>query len=648
MKELQLFTIMPLDAKQADEICADIQEQYESGVASLALFSMTLVPQGTPPADKVGEFCAKYAVIKKKLDEKGLKSGILVQASIGHPRLLGSEAPFQKYEGLSPANKTSVYCPYGDEFCDHMRDVFTKLALQEPEIIMVDDDFRLMARPAGKGCACPLHMAEFNKLAGTNMTKDELYEHISNDGDGEYAKLFIETQRQSLLKAARAMREGIDKVNPSLPGMFCGVGNHIEFAEEVAQVLAGEGNPVVVRINNGNYTPAGARYLSKISYRAAVQIEHIKDKVDVILAETDTCPQNRYSTGAQSLHAHFVVSILEGTKGAKHWITRMVSYERDSGKAYRKILAKNRGLYEKLAELEPQLNWLGCRIPLTVRRSFYFVNNDWSEWDGSDGWSTHVLERFGLPLYFSSKAGGAVFLSDIADKKFTDEEIMEFFRGPVFLSSDTAKRLIDRGFGEYIGVDVREWTGNKPSTELFSVNGKRCYPQIRTKQLLPLSDEVRADSMVLHTLDNKNYEPLFPGTTVYKNKLGGTTVVFSGSPITEFTHSQAFAFLNESRKLQFIRLLQECNQLPVYYASDEEVYLRAARMEDGNLFCCVFNIGMDPIEEIPLVVEQEVSKVQTLTSDGSVIDCSFRREGNRTIVEVPAYTLNPVALILSV
>lgn len=44
---------------------------------------------------------------------------------------------------------------------------------------MVDDDFRLLGR-SGKGCACPLHMAEFNKRAGTDMTREELWSILSD------------------------------------------------------------------------------------------------------------------------------------------------------------------------------------------------------------------------------------------------------------------------------------------------------------------------------------------------------------------------------------------------------------------------------------------------------------------------------------
>ena len=49
--KLHLYSIMPLDTDHIDEICADIRNQYETGVATCALFSMTLVPEGNPPSD---------------------------------------------------------------------------------------------------------------------------------------------------------------------------------------------------------------------------------------------------------------------------------------------------------------------------------------------------------------------------------------------------------------------------------------------------------------------------------------------------------------------------------------------------------------------------------------------------------------------
>lgn len=64
--------------------CADIKNQHENNIASTPLFLTKLVPEGNPPADKAKMYCKKYMVFKEKLDKMNIKSGILVQRSMGH------------------------------------------------------------------------------------------------------------------------------------------------------------------------------------------------------------------------------------------------------------------------------------------------------------------------------------------------------------------------------------------------------------------------------------------------------------------------------------------------------------------------------------------------------------------------------------
>ena len=362
-----LYSIMPLDLEHMDEICADIEQQYKTGVATCALFMCKLVPEGTPLINKAEIFAQQFKPFQKRLQEKGLNCGILVQCTIGHGYPLNEDSALTHYINLSDGERQYIACPYDMDFQSYIRGQMQILAELQPKEIMVDDDYRLMYR-AGKGCACSLHMCAYNEKAKSNLTRENLYDLLQNEDSIKERDIYVETQREALLQGAKAMREGIDAVNPALPGSFCCVGPTTEFAAEIAKILAGEGNPTVVRINNGNYTPAGARWFSDIAFRAADEIYRLKKSgVDYVLAETDTCPQNRYSTGASSLHAHFVGSILEGVCGAKHWITRLLTHEPNSGKAYRKTLSEYSGFYTTLSQLVPMLSWEGCRIPLYLR-----------------------------------------------------------------------------------------------------------------------------------------------------------------------------------------------------------------------------------------------------------------------------------------
>lgn len=641
---MHYYSIMMFDTEHINEICDDIKFQIENGIADCPLFNMTLVPEGNPPVDKAAAFCKKYRLFQEKLHSMGLKCGILVQATIGHGGPLAADFPYEHLINLTDGKKQSIVCPYDEGFREYIKNVMTTLAHENPDVIMVDDDFRLYHR-SGKGCACPLHLKAFNEKAGTSFDRQMLLKSVNENK--KHHDIYVNTIGESLIGAAKAMREGIDKVDTSLPGIFCGCGHNFEFGAEIAEALAGKGNPTVVRINNGNYLANHGRGLSNVFLRAATQIELIRDKVDVILDETDTCPQNRYSTPAQMLHAHHVGTILEGASGAKHWITRLRNFEPQSGKAYRKKISENRKMYDALAKIVPDLTWRGCKIPLASRPKYLFDNSDIYS-NNINSWCTNVLERLGLPMYYSSKSGGVSFMNGNYDAKFSDEEIKSMLScgEKTVLSADSAKNLIARGFSSLLGVEIREWKGLPMRGEHIEGIG-RCNVQPASLEIVPKDKRIRIDSMVQHTIDKANYTDLFPGVTIFDNDNGGKVAVFSGTPDCEWNYTQPFSYLCESRKKQLVRLLSEWGELPIYYPEDAEVYLKAADMPDGTLFCALINLGLDELETIPLCCEKEVSKVEMLDSDGKKIKCDFLTNRKNITIKKSAKALEPVILFIS-
>lgn len=643
-----VYTIVPTFTNHVEEVCEDIRRQYEAGVASCALFMAKLVPEGDPAMDKAGMFAEQYVLFRDRLREMGMDCGILVQCTIGHGYPLNQRSRFTYYENLTDGAEQHITCPYDTDFQDYLRNQLKTLAALSPKVIMVDDDFRLMFRD-GRGCACPLHMAAYHKASGSAATREELFELLKgkNEESARAREIYVETQRESLLQSAHAMREGIDAVDPHLPGIFCCVGPTTEFAAEIAHILAGEGNPTVVRVNNGNYTPGGAHYFTNVPFRAADEIHRLKKGgVDVVLAETDTCPQNRYSTGAQFLHTHFTASILEGANGAKHWITRLAAFEPKSGKAYRKMLSEHSGFYEALSKMVPALHWEGCRIPLPEKDTYDFQKNGYF-WRTS-AWAKCVLERWGLPLYFSAEPGGAAFLEGAYDEGFSNDELTDMLRGTAVVDAVCLERLHARGLGEYTGVAVQAWQGERMSFERVHINGNKCNVQVSCKQLVPLSDDVQAMSTVYHLHDGKDEIPLFPGVTVYKNTLGGVVIATAGTPDAPFSYLTAFSYLTESRKAQFVSLLKETGNLPIYYDGDSEIYMKTAKMPDGKRFCALFNLSMDMLDELPLATDEKVCGVQMLQKDGTLAPVAYERTENGICIKEMLYPVNPMILVLDI
>ena len=640
------FSIMKLMDEHIDEICSDIEYQVKNGIATMPLFSMTLVPEGDPAIDKAELLSKSYEKFKARLDALGIPSGALIQASIGHGGKLNADSAFQKYIGFNDGTQRAVCCPLDEGFRQYIRKSAERIAKAAPAHIMLDDDFRLMARPQ-RGCACPLHMAKFNELCGTDLTREELYEAICKDDalGRKYREAFIKVEIDSLVGCAKEIRAGIDSVDPTIPGSFCLCGKSAEGAFEIASIMAGAKNPVTVRVNNSNYCAPSPRFFAHVMHRAASQIAALRGKPDYILAETDTCPHNRYSTSAAMLHAHFTFSILEGAAGAKHWLTRTVSYEPASGKAYRKKLQKNLGFYEELSRITPRLTWLGCKIPIPKEPVYVLTPED--NLKVGDGWYAHVLDRFGLPMHFSPSGEGAVFLDSAQDKCFTDEELLEFLSGKVVLDGAAAEDFIERGFGKYLGVDVRRRDPSEPnaSGELIYPSGS-CLAQPNVRELTPLSESTEKYTDVYHLRDGVYRDVMFPGVTSYKNELGGTVVVFAGSSSFEYGWRTAFGMLNETRKKNLIKILTDLGTLPIYYPEDGEILMKAAKTEDDGLLCAILNMGLDVLDELPLIIKRDVKSIRRLCPDGSYEPLKFEKEDELYTVKSPLGVFDPLILII--
>lgn len=636
------YSIMRLNEECMEEFCTDIERQVKEGICTMPLFSMTLVPEGNPTIDKAEQYSRVYREYKKRLDARGVPSGALLQATIGHGWVLNERSAFVKIVLLENGHSPEICCPLDEGFRAYIRAATARIAAEHPAHIMLDDDFRLLQRG---GCACELHMRKFNELAGTNMTREELFAALYSGDDkaARYKEIFIKTQIDSLISCAREIRAGIDSVDPSIPGSYSLCGNGAEAAYEIASIMAGEGNPVVTRLNNAGYCARDPRNFSHIMYRAAIQIASLTKRPDCILAETDTWPQNRYSTPAAKLHSHFTFSILEGAKGAKHWITRGTSYEPTSGEAYRKKLAKYKGFYHALADMTDGLTWLGCKIPVPSA-PYYPLSSRETDVE-TDGWYGRVLDRLGLPIHFSPSGEGTAFVSGEFDGGFSDRDLTELLSGRIVMDAPAAERFIARGLGEQLGVAVKRREPSLPpvSAELLTETDISSR-QYESRELIPFSDEVKHYSEAYHLRDGIHKDILFPAVTAYHNRLGGTAVVFSGDTQVSFTHSANFSFLNESRKRQLVRILSDLDSLPVYYPDDAEVLLKAARTQDGGLLVAFLDMSLDPIEQLPLVIKGSVSEIKRLTPDGKLEDVSYTKDGERYTLDITATVFDPIIL----
>lgn len=630
-----------------EERVRDIADQVKNGVTTLPLLMMVLSPEGNPVWDKATKHAALYRRYRDALKKEGVEIGILIQASLGHG-YKKTRDPFQPVVDLKSGEERYVCCPLDREFLEHFKGVLRILAAEHPKAIMLDDDFRLMVRP-GLGCGCPLHMAEFNKRAGTNLSREELWEHItSNSPDDPLTDIMREVQLFSLEACAIEFRSAIDEIDPEIQGINCTSGHICEAVDRTNKAFAGKNNPTIVRIPNGIYAPRGLREMSEAFRQAAICRSRLKKRgIDYVLAETDTIPFNRYSKSARFLHAHYVGSLLEGLSGAKHWLTRTGSYEFASGVQYRKILAEHKGMYEAISEIGQEIDFFGINSFFIEQEKFRFDRPIFNRFH-KEHWITCHFERMGLPYYFSDVPRGAAFIEDPMVDDMTDADIAQLFNGcSVFMDGESAKKLFERGFGNLLGVEACEWDLGNISGECYAKDfSYRSQTEKGAKKLIVKDESVKVYSYNYRLIDGV-ITPLAPAVTSFERDGGLLSVIFCGSPDVEPSYTEGYSFLNESRKAQLVELLKLAGALPAYVSDDSEINMRGGYLNDGEMLLCLTPLGIDPSDTLELYLEAVPNKIELMQKDGTRKEVTFSSLGDsKYSIDVRVEAMYPIILFI--
>lgn len=619
-RALTEFHVMPLIPGREAELAADAERLLATGVCTGIAGMMTLVPESEPPVDKARILGEQFLAFRRAFTGDPARLGILAQATIGHGWVPDEPAAYQR---IIRPDGTPAYqmCPLDPAFQEYIRHAFRHLAALRPAFFMIDDDFRLLC--GRNGCYCPRHLAAIGNRLGRPFTRESLLDTLR--ADPAAARAFDALLLDSLLQLAGVIRDAIDETDPQIPGSFCACYGDIRHADPLARRLAGTGHAPVIRINNARYLTGEMRSFPVRMFHGAAQIAALAPDV-TILAETDPCPHNRYSTGAHLMHAHYAGSILEGCHGAKHWLTRTKTWQPASGAAYREILTRHHGFYEALfraVQESAPAGYVAAALPSAPR---FNPAPDRGDSGGSDKTWAAVMGVLGLPCNYARLPDLPAMLTGEDVATFPDGDLRCLLKNGLLLDGPAAEALTRRGFGADIGVRAESWTGPSISGERW---GAVILPRdLRYSRLEPLGAGTRVHSTLLHRASgvSEDFTELGPAATLFENAAGGRVAVLAascgyGNSLT----NPGLSFYDEDRKRELVELLRfVCGEpIPFYYPGDAEVYVKLRRFADGRYLLALFNLGHDPLETIPLVAAQPIARIERLMPDGSWQETAF-------------------------
>lgn len=252
--------------------------------------------------------------------ENGLETGVWI-SGFGHGSTLthNSENEFrgsyQKIVGVLGESYEHGYCPTDENFIADYAASVKQIASLSPDLIMFDDDYRLNNRRYYFGCFCEKHLAEYRRILGEDVRREDIAKLVFTGGRNKYRDAYMDMSHDTLLNFAKTMRNAVDEINPDIRIGLCTSPSlaDLDGADliELVNVLAGKNKPFI--------RPFGAPYLNQydITYpleSSRMTINYIRnnDSNIEIFAEGDVYPRPRYNVSSKCLELFELVLCCEG------------------------------------------------------------------------------------------------------------------------------------------------------------------------------------------------------------------------------------------------------------------------------------------------------------------------------------------------
>lgn len=598
--ELALYDIVPYSPGHEAEAARDIRAVHEKSGLDTFLYSVSLDPRGYPAFDNVRAATASYRRLKAELGDAPVRLGFLLQSILGHwPRVDKEVEPWQRSVDIGGAVKR--FCVLDPRYQDYIRKTGAALAAECPCFILGDDDIRAFSPNAE--CFCPLHAAEFNRRTGKAYAPEEYRLAIAGGkAKAEDEAAYLKLRGEIPLTVARLLREGIDSVDPSIPGGACMPGAEQLRVVNWAGALSGKGHPVTLRLANGLYREMAPRDMIRYVLATQSYIDALRPSVDRLLDESDSFPHTLYVRSGRTFISKLALGVFCGLRGAKLWFVGMHKQTERVPEAHDRALGENRRLLESLAQALDGSAPVGVRIPAD---------------NCTTKWATEIFGLYGVPFCSdrSVKAGGPLLISGAEGADGLDDKaVEEAFRGRVFVDGPASVKLAARGFGDRLGCKP-VMDGRAYNIEVVCADGSR--PPI-TKAHTTALTEVVPGAVVCSELryapsgsSAPDSEYVAAGSLCYTNKSGGVALC------TGFDAQDECTVQNQRRRIWLDRVLRTLDPaFPVLGDMPEPNMTQARAGRDGRTYAFTVNFSYDDIETLSYRTARPMDRAEILGSDG--------------------------------
>lgn len=526
--------------------------EHKSAVDEITLFTTSATDGHNDNIYTMEKLRRNAPVLKKRIQQfhdAGFENvGINVLITIGHIDERIEEAtrlPFQKIVGYKGDESIGCNCPNNEEFLKYTEEKYQIYAGLGADFIWIDDDIKIFWNGVQFGCFCPECMQKFNEKNGFSYTRESLVAEMEKPENNTLRGLWVRDVCARITTLLSRIGDAIREVDKDTKLGFMtqrqswSTYNGMDFPAWFEALGAEKGRP-----GEGCYFDDTPEMILKKAFSTAQQAYEYPETVTDVQYELEQFPYDTWQKSVRTAVAELALSVAQGMNGAllnnSNGEIGLVGQDR----LYNSIAKERFGWEEWLKNSENAKNggfYPAFSLKYDERRILddgesFFKTHD--EDEKNDVTRTYGLANMGVPITMQKENAWGVILSGNISEGYTDEELIEIFKGAVIISGDAVPKLEKRGFGKYIGV---KWEGAGTVglyEEAVSDEPVNSGMDILTRDVHPaffggggdwfskLSEDVR----VVGRMIDSGVEDLGIATSLFENELGGRVCVLGYAP----------------------------------------------------------------------------------------------------------------------
>ncbi|HUT73500.1 MAG TPA: hypothetical protein VM221_01545 [Armatimonadota bacterium] len=569
-------------------------------------------------------------------------------------RTLKPDQPWQPMVDQHGRACQAVVCPLDPEWRRYYDESLRLYAQEDFRVIWIDDDIRYHNHDPLEwgGCFCPLHVAEFNRRAGTQATREEIVANCTAPGPPHpWRERWMDMWDDLHVTMIAQWRETVEAGGSRLGLMSSRPESHAAEGRRWGKwwrALAGD-RPPAHRPHFWGYGdvagPALYTSIAVLQQNRSLQPDAVESGPEIECFPYGRWNKSFRQVGAQMALAHIL--------GSTHLNLSLYDFMGNDP-------ADEPERAEFLRRWRPLCDWLADQFPLSLRS--VGVGVPWSpdmsrrlRTDGSGGWQSLTCPSRGWARWlgaagqaFSVVASPAVnALGGPVAWSFSDDQLRAWLAQGLLLDGEAASILLARGLGDLIGVRGGRFIAHgevlysveqcldaefslRPGAQI-SVNAHDYARRLFQAELAP-------DARVVSDLRNPQQQVVGHGLAVYRNALGGRVAIVPWS-------AEGAVMMNPQRAAQLAKVMGYLDPGETRGWAEGGAWLAAQFLADSERWRgVIWNASPDAARVITVHPPQGMhfTTATQVTADGERI--AARLQGARLTLEPPLHQWEFVAL----